>query len=408
MQKFTPKQYLRIDIANSFGKDKLTWNERLNWFRENQETLLANPVKAVVDADEPAQALAGLMAYQAMLDNKPIGYTCGLDATASGLQLLALFAGCEQSASMCNLISTGSREDAYTRVYTAINELLDTDGEIPRDDVKGALMTHLYGSKAVPKKTFGEGTKELTAFYEVVGAFLPGADTLNHSLLKLWNPQALSHKWTLPDGFEVVIKSEVAQESQVQFMGSSFTVVERVNAPKAESKCLGANIIHSVDGLVVREMNRRCNYTADTINHYQEMHYVSMPTGKSTCRDKDIQLLRLLELAEVHQFVSAVIFEYVDEQNFGHIKPDMRTKLINLIDSMPSTSFPILCIHDCIKFHPNYGNDVRYQYVKIFSELAGSTVMNAITTEIVGKKTTVRMASHRLPELIMKSEYALS
>lgn len=407
MQHFTGPQYLMIDIANSFGHDKVTWEERLAWFFGNKDELLSDPVKSCAKADEPAQALAGLLAYQDMLDGKPIGYLCGLDATASGLQLLALLSGCEKSASTCNLIDTGSREDAYTATYDHMNRRLGTIGTIPRKAVKASLMTHLYGSKAIPKHTFGEGTPELQAFYAAINELLPGADELNHGLLTLWNPEALTHEWTLPDGFEVVIKSMVTVESQVSFLGVAYPVIEKVQAPQATSLCMGANIIHSIDGMVVREMNRRCNYTADTINAFQELFYSGAEGGQSTCLARDVQLLRLIELANVTGFVSAAILEYVDHCNYGLLSPQMRSKLIDLIDSMPATSFPIVCIHDCFKFHPNYGDDVRRQYKQILSELAGSNVLPAIASEIAGRPITVRKASSDLPAKILASEYAV-
>ena len=35
MQIFTPKEYLKIDIANSYGLDTKTWDERISWFDDN-------------------------------------------------------------------------------------------------------------------------------------------------------------------------------------------------------------------------------------------------------------------------------------------------------------------------------------------------------------------------------------
>ena len=408
MQTFTPIQYLQIDIANAFGHDKLSWHNRLSWFHDNFEDLLADPVAACKDADEPAQALAGLLAYQDMLDGKPIGYLCSLDATASGLQLLSLLSGCEQSASTCNLIDSGRREDAYTAGYERVNQILGTHGVIPRVDIKKSIMTHLYGSKAQPRRTFGEGTPELRAFYQAVDELMPGADELNRGLLALWNPEALSHEWTLPDGFEVVIKSMISVENQVSFLGTAYPVIEKVNACQASSLCLGANIIHSIDGMVVREMGRRCNYSAALINDFQRAFYMGMVGGVSTERTKDIQLLRLLELDAITGFTSAVIFEYVDGLNYGHLVPAMREKLITLIDSMPDTSFPVIAIHDCFKYHCNYGNDVRIQYAQILSELAASNTLAAIASEITGRPITVAKASQDLPAKILASEYAIT
>ena len=80
MDLFTPKEYLAISIANSFGLDKQTWQARLSWFQDNEEHL-----ETLVDqAKEPAQYMAGLIALQDVLDGKPIGHMISLDATSSG------------------------------------------------------------------------------------------------------------------------------------------------------------------------------------------------------------------------------------------------------------------------------------------------------------------------------------
>lgn len=163
-----------------------------------------------------------------------------------------------------------------------------------------------------------------------------------------------------------------------------------------------------IDGLVMREMNRRCNYTADTINDFQELFYNRVKGGQTTTRAKDVQLMRLLALQEVASFTSAVVFEYIDEANYGLLSSVVRKQLINLIDSMPSTSFPIVGIHDCFKFHANYGNDVRSQYKQILAELAASDILPAIASEIAGRPITVSKASMDLPTQILASEYALS
>ena len=268
-------------------------------------------------------------------------------------------------------------------------------------------MTHLYGSKAVPKKSFGEGTPELKAFYQAVEEMLPGADQLNRDLLRLWNPKALAHSWTLPDGFEVVIKSIVNQEQEVTFLGRSYMVTRKVNAPQEHSLSMGANIIHSIDGMIIREMGRRCNYDADLINGFQEMYYVTRPGGTSGTRKKDIALLRLISLYEITDFVSAVFFEHIDENNFGLLSDQLKERLIQLVDDLPQISFPLICIHDCFKFHPSYGNDVRRQYKHILAELAASHVLGSIASEIRGEPVKVIRGSGSLPGQILSSEYAI-
>lgn len=410
MQTFTGLEYLKMDIASSFGLDKATWNERLQWFEDNkhrhesanQEEL----IKFCREAEEPAQALAGILAYRKAVFGQPTGYMVGLDATASGLQLLALLAGDEQAASICNLRNTGRREDAYTLVHQRVDMLMGTSSQVLRESVKKALMTHLYGSKAQPRNCFGEDTPELAAFYQAIDDMLPGADMLNRDLINLWNPEAYEHSWTLPDGFEVKVKVMVTIERSVEFLGKLYPINYRVNTPQESGLSMGANIIHSLDGLVVREMNRRCNYTLERIDRMMEI-LARNNCGTAVAREKDIQLLRLIALWEETQFLSAAIFEYIDHENRGHIDDVLYTKIVELVNSMPTISFPVVCIHDCFKFHANYGNDVRIQYKNILAELAESDVLSYIASEIAGKRINVQKLSNNLPAMIRDSEYAI-
>lgn len=403
MQTFTGIQYLKMDIAASFGLSDKTWGERLSWFADN-EADLENLVK---QADEPAQFLAGVMAYRKTLKGEASGYLCGLDATASGLQLLSLLAGCEQSASICNLLDTGRREDAYVTVHSHMNQLLETSVACDRKPVKSALMKHLYGSKAEPKISFGEDTPQLRAFYQTIDDLLPGADQLNKDLIGLWNDTALAHTWTLPDGFDVVVKVMDDVEHQVTFNGKAYTITEEVNRPVEGGLAMGANIVHSIDGMVVREMNRRCNFTANTVIAIQDLLESGCFGGRSAGRRKDLSLLRILALHDTSDFLSAAILEYLDELNIGHLDARMRQKVASLIDSMPMTSFPVLCIHDCFKFHANYGNDVRIQYKQILAELAQSNILSAIASEITGRTIHATKLSQTLPAKILASEYAI-
>ena len=159
--------------------------------------------------------------------------------------------------------------------------------------------------------------------------------------------------------------------------------------------------------MVVREMGRRCNF--DT-NKIADIHLMLVTkTGRtSTLREQDLELLRLLELVDSTGFMSLVIAEYLDEHNLGHLSPTHRQQLIQLIESLPTKPFRLLAIHDCMKFHANYGNDVRQQYINILAELADSEILSNIATQITGRHVPVNKLSNNLSTYIRQSEYALS
>lgn len=242
MQKFTALEYLKIDIANSAGLDKLTWNQRIAWFDENEHRM----GELMPTAKEPAMFYAGCKAYIDAMNGVPSGYMISLDATSSGLQLLAALTGCRKSAELCNVVpyvfgeeAEAQRRDGYTVIYQMMLALINEEGKIKRDEVKEAIMTSLYSSKAVPKRIFGEG-ELLDVFYGVMAEAAPGAWELNEAMLTFWNPEALSHDWVLPDNFHVKVKVMDSVKETVHFLNQSFEVFHKVNRPMDEGRSLGA------------------------------------------------------------------------------------------------------------------------------------------------------------------------
>ena len=409
MMQFTGLEYLKMDIARSYGLDKATWQERLDWYTRNSHIVEHADTDTIAEhareAEEPAQFFAGILAMRDTLEGKPSGFLCSLDATASGVQLLSIFSGCIKSASTCNLINTGNREDAYTSCYRHMNSIVKPTVEIPRNAVKDALMTALYGSEKVPRDTFGEDTPELMAFYQTVGETLPGANNLNLLLKSFWQPNNYKHSWILPDGYEVHINVMDTVEQEFTFNGDVFSMAKTVNRPVENGRSIPANVIHSIDGMVVREMGRRCNYSEDTLQALRDIsEYAEIP---STSRLKDLQLMQVLTMHEETKFMSAVVLEYLDKDNLAMLSPEADQAIADLISTLPEKPFPVLCIHDCFKFHGNNGNDVRQQYINILAELADADIMSIIATQITGQSTAVNKINQNLSDFIRKSEYAI-
>ncbi len=106
---------------------------------------------------------------------------------------------------------------------------------------------------------FGDGTPELKRFYEFLEEELTGAYEAMSDISNCWNTDALEHTWVLPDGHTSHIKvmEQTSKRIEVDELGSTFTYVYYVNQPSTYGRSLAANVVHSVDGYIVREMIRR-------------------------------------------------------------------------------------------------------------------------------------------------------
>lgn len=400
MQKFTGIDYLKIDIANKFGLDKQDWDVRLDWFNENQEKLLS----LVPKAKEPALFYAGVQAWNQANQGLPIGYPISLDACSSGLQLLACLTGDDKAAKLCGVIDTGHREDAYSTIY---NEMVDTISEkakIDREDCKDAIMYSLYGSTAKPKEIFGEG-KLLQTFINTMEELAPAAWALNQVFLDIWDSTVLSHDWVLPDNFHVHVNVMGTVKEKVQFFNKPYEVVTEVNMPKEKGRSIAANSVHSIDGFLVRELTRRCDYNPNVIDKIQGMIF--------NCWEKnelqDTINNRMLEKLWFHYldsgYLSARILDYITPDNISYID---RSVIQELIDSLPVKPFKVMSIHDCFKCHCNYGNDLRKQYNLQLVLIAKSKMLGFILSQILGKEIKVDKMNPNMWKEIKDSNYTLS
>jgi hypothetical protein len=239
MQQLTPYEYILIDIANCWGLDKYTWDERIAWVKENVEDLEA----LVIDAKDPYLYLKAIRAKQDAEIGIATGYMIGLDATQSGLQLMACMSGCRTTAKNTNLINTGKREDFYNKVTATMNRF--SLGGYGRDDIKPPVMTVFYGSQNEPMKVFGEDTPELAAFYATLEKECPGPMEVMEDIKKCWNSDALVHSWVLPDGHTayVPVKVQVSKKIEVaELSKATFTYITEINEPSDYNIPLIANV----------------------------------------------------------------------------------------------------------------------------------------------------------------------
>jgi hypothetical protein len=78
MRKFTPVEYLHIDIANNYGLDKKDWDARLNWVQGRLKDLESH----ASDAKHPILYRKAVRALRTVEAGKPTNHIMGIDATA--------------------------------------------------------------------------------------------------------------------------------------------------------------------------------------------------------------------------------------------------------------------------------------------------------------------------------------
>lgn len=253
MEKFTGIEYVKIDIANQFGLDRLKWHDRIHWVNNNRPDLES----MIETSEKPLLFGKALRALAAAEQGIKFRFNMGLDATASGIQMMAAMSGCKKTAACVNLLSTGKREDVYQEVATEMSESLGM--KVERKTVKKPIMTFFYGSQAQPKSVFGEG-EGLTAFYSALSSRMPGALELMKLFMSYWNPMATHYEWAMPDGHVVRWPVMAAVDKGIEIDEADhlrFTYRSKQPMAQRRGRSLAANLTHSVDGYVCREMIRR-------------------------------------------------------------------------------------------------------------------------------------------------------
>ena len=240
---------LHIAIANHAGKDKLTWSKRINWVSKQNISK--------IKWKEPILGRKAIRALKDTKNSKPTGYVMSIDATSSGIQIMAVLSGCDKTAKLVNCINPNVRYDLYTTVAKLMNKKLTKP--VLRKIMKKVVMTHFFNSTLMPKTLLS--SEELIVFYEVMEGLLPGAEKIMHTINNCWNYNEDYHAWIMPDKHTVyipVVESVDGIYSDSEFGKIPLRTYHKIKSNNYRSLC--PNVIHSIDGYIAREMVRRCKF----------------------------------------------------------------------------------------------------------------------------------------------------
>lgn len=410
MQLFSGKDYLKISIANSFGQDKLNWNNRLEWFNENIEPYVSVDSSNILlkglamNAEEPELAFTGLIAYKKYLAGKPSGYRISLDSTASGMQIMAAITGDTWGMAFTNLGDTGQRADGYTLVYQLMQErykaATGTSLTLTRKDIKAAIMVTLYGGIKSVLESLGNDQIAFNIMNQVLEEYLPRVVALKDELLASIDGST-QYEWYAPDGFQVIAKTFTRSQVEMD-NGLKIHLVHEGYDPSYKGNL--ASFIHTLDGYIAREVISRCNYSKRNILRCKKLLEIEEPFYISIEEPKEIDLFK-------NNVVSASVFDYLTRDNL-HLVQHKREPLLKLADTMlKAEPFDVVVVHDCFTCLPNHGNVLRYWYKEVMAELVESGfVADSITALLPKGSKVIPKDDERtalIAEIIRQSEYAI-
>ena len=276
------ERWLRFQVATTYGLDKDTLDDRLAWTYENEwliERVATDPIDNLPDwegAEEPWQFLAACDEFYHCVikrDRISTGLCVAIDATCSGLQILAGLAKDKSTAKLVNVLPSDKPQDAYKVIAETsksnIPERLRPNWD--RKKTKRTVMTIPYNAKPFSNRSYirdalkedgieiekEELTQTVNAVREAMNVIVPGPmrvmKWIESEVGKAIKRGAKELKWKTPSGFIVnqqIFKKEF-ERITLQVLGQCNMRVSTGDSnkvDKARHKAATApNLIHSLD-----------------------------------------------------------------------------------------------------------------------------------------------------------------
>jgi DNA-directed RNA polymerase len=289
--------WLAVHIANLFGEDKISLDDRVRWTMQQEENIIASAANPLdhewwTQADYPWMALAAIFEYAGFLvegEDFVSHLPVALDGSCSGLQHYAAMLRNPDSARAVNLVPTEVPQDVYQEVANRVEHKLANMVEptarvwqrkVSRRLVKRPCMTYAYSVTR-----FGivdQLMDELRRIDSELPAPYLGAEAVNHaaslflapilldtiaevvesaahgmawlrSVCKVASKDGLSVRWHTPTGFPVVQPYRVwsKQRYEIHFAGKRRRVVICTDTDKVDGRRqtngIAPNYVHSMD-----------------------------------------------------------------------------------------------------------------------------------------------------------------
>ena len=276
------ERWLRFQVSTCYGLDKETLDDRLSWTYANEdliERIATEPIDNISDweeVEEPWQFLAACEEFYHCVikrDRISTGLPVAIDATCSGLQILAGLAKDKSTAKLVNVVPSDKPQDAYKVIAETskpnIPEKLRPYWD--RKCTKRTVMTIPYNAKPFSNRSYikealkdkevdiekEDLTQTVNAVRDAMNVIVPGP-----MRVMKWIESEVSNaikrgstelEWVTPSGFVVsqqIFKKEF-ERITLQVLGQCNMRVstgDSAEVDKARHKAATApNLIHSLD-----------------------------------------------------------------------------------------------------------------------------------------------------------------
>lgn len=287
--------WLKVHVANLYGVDKVSFEERVKWVDDNFDALYDSATRPLdgrmkwTEADSPWCALAACMELVGAVVQGPDYVSripIAMDGSCSGLQHYSAMLRDPVGGAAVNLVPQEKPGDIYTKVAKRAQSIVDESdepqaqpwksGKVVRKVAKQPTMTLCYSAtvfgmqgqieKAV-RELGGEaylGGEELRplciymagVIWDAIGDTVVAArDAMAFlkEVSKVVSATGLPVKWTSPVGFPVTqaYNEPVAQRVRVHYAGSLMDLYFQKEGSKLDARRqasgIAPNFVHSLD-----------------------------------------------------------------------------------------------------------------------------------------------------------------
>lgn len=392
MQKFTPLEYLYIEISNQFGVDQLTYTQRIEWVKKHINELESLKSKA----KEPSCYEAAVIALRDVEAGLPTGAVVRLDAISSGPQILSVLTNCTTGCKATGAINkdTDERPVAYLEVSLIMQDILQQDLPVEYDDIKKCVIQTIYGGKKTAKETFTP--RQLKAFNQACLEVATGAFSLLELFISSWQTDKEYHAWYLPDGHycyvPVIITDTV--EIMTEDLGPISAIINQMGT-KEYSVSLAANITQSLDAYLARSVIRHCSYNVEETTN-------KLNQAKELLSNKSFGLgSNLWDITMP-----------LDNMNEWQLTK-MISRLTTLLEHKP---FNIITVHDSFGCGFNNAQRMRKYYNMCLADLANdpeqgdcsNAILDSIIYQVTGEDASIEVFPLLDKSLILENNYSIN